>query len=147
MHRNEKLAARFFGSFLVLERIGVAYRLQLPDAVRIHPVFHVSQLRKAIGNRVAAPTLPATITEEMDVMQFEKVEGVRMAGEGTGQTREVLIRWKDLLEYEATWEPYDMINRQFPEFNLEDKVHVWEGSRGILVKSIGVTISKGGRWD
>ncbi|KAL6513678.1 hypothetical protein OROHE_019538 [Orobanche hederae] len=67
--------------------------------------------------------------EEMEVtLQPEKVEGVRMAGEGTVQTREVQIRWKDLPEYEATWEPYDMINWQFPEFNLEDKVHVWEGS-------------------
>lgn len=124
--RNEKLALRFFGPFEVLEKIGkVAYRLKLPASARIHDVLHVSQLRRAIGNRVAAPQLPATLTEEMEVLlQPNRVEGVRDGTRGP----EVLIRWKDLPEYEATWEPFEAINRQFPDFHLEDKVVVWRGS-------------------
>lgn len=119
-HRNEKLALRYFGRFVVLERIGkVAYRLKLPDNARIHPVFHVSQLKNALGNRAVAPMLPATLTDEMEVLLYpELVEGVR----------EVLIRWKDLLDYEATLEPWEALDHQFPEFHLADKVHVWEGS-------------------
>lgn len=35
---------------------------------------------------------------------------------------EVLIQWKDLPEYEATWKTFDVINHYFPEFHLEDKV-------------------------
>ena len=41
---------------------------------------------------------------------------------------EVLIRWKDLPGYEATWEPFEMIQAQFPSFHLVDKVSAWEGS-------------------
>jgi hypothetical protein len=43
-----KLAPRYIGLFLILERYGpVAYRLQLPETLSIvHNVFHVSQLKK-----------------------------------------------------------------------------------------------------
>jgi hypothetical protein len=63
-----KLAAKFCGSFKILERIGpVAYMFELPTSMTIHNVFHVSFLKKYI--------LDANHVIDWSVIQVEQ-EGV-----------------------------------------------------------------------
>ncbi|GAB4829655.1 hypothetical protein Ancab_040648 [Ancistrocladus abbreviatus] len=47
----QKLAAKYFGPFKILARVGqVAYKLELLAEVKIHDVFYVSRLKRKIGN-------------------------------------------------------------------------------------------------
>ncbi|TXG60193.1 hypothetical protein EZV62_014766 [Acer yangbiense] len=127
--RYDKLAARFYGPFKVLARIGkVAYKLELPPTAAIHPVFHVSQLRQALGVTASAPTLPPQLSADLELVVVpESLLGVRPKSVATPGHMEVLIKWKSLPTFEATWEDYLAIVNQFPEFHLEDKVNVWAG--------------------
>ena len=39
----------------------------------------------------------------------------------------MLIQWKDLPDFEATWKPFDAIGQLFPLFHLEDKMKLLGG--------------------
>ena len=48
--RCPKLSPRYCGPWKILRKLSdVAYRLELPPECRVHPVFHVSKLRKYIS--------------------------------------------------------------------------------------------------
>ena len=76
---NEKLSLKFFGPFTILQRVRqVAYKLDLLDGCALHPVFHISKLRRAIRSDVSNPMLPPSFTTGMEwPMQPSEVVSVR----------------------------------------------------------------------
>ncbi|XP_052728408.1 transposon Tf2-1 polyprotein isoform X1 [Vigna angularis] len=120
---HPKLSARYFGPFQISQRVGeVAYKLQLPDTARIHPVFHVSQLKKAIGERRVEKELPRELQAEGPSFWPVGVLGRRQAQQGKKTVPQLLIEWQEGGSDGATWEDEATIREQYPDFNLGDKV-------------------------
>ena len=128
----EKLSPRYFGPFPILQKIGqVAYKLQLPLSASIHPVFHVSQLKKAVGDSTKVQPLPELLSEDMEwLVEPEDIKAIREGSSGM----EVLVLWKNLPDFEATWESVTDLQLQFPNLHLEDKVSRKEGSNDKTLK-------------
>lgn len=101
----EKLKLRFYGSYRVLRRIvDVAYELGLPEGSKIY-VFHVSCLKKALGQHiVSSPELPPLDEEGNLVLVLDSIVVMCERRSRNRVIRENLVRWSDLLVEDATWE-------------------------------------------
>ena len=109
----QKLANRFYGPYQIEQKIGkVAYMLKLPEGSHIHPVFHVSLLKKKLGDSnpttVALPpttvALPPTVDDGEILIQPEAILNTHRIKNGSRFVEESLVKWKQLPNDDATWE-------------------------------------------
>lgn len=114
---NKKLSFRYYGPFQVLQKIGaVAYKLDLPQTSKIHPVLHVSQLKRCVPKDVqVSADLTSVCTDPAQAMKPEKRLDTRMIQRGTNLIKQALIKWDALPEAMATWEDEVEIQRKFKE--------------------------------
>ena len=122
----QKLAAKFYGHFKVLEKIGeVAYHLELPHTCQIHPAFHVSQLKPVLGSGHTMMQLPESLNEVDELVLFpEELLDFRYDEKGL---LEVLVKWHSLDNFEHTWMKITELEQNFPSFELEGKLNFGEG--------------------
>jgi transposase InsO family protein len=99
--RARKLTDKFIGPYQITERIGShAYRLDIPNSLHIHPVFHVSLLKAYKGN-VTEQRLPPLLVDDFVEYEVQRILDKRK----TGRKVEYLVQWKGYPLHEATWEP------------------------------------------
>lgn len=108
---TKKLGDLYIGPFVIQEKVSShAFQLQLPASMRIHDVFHVSQLREVREDRFAnqreAPPPPIQVEGETQY-EVEAIIGDRRKN-GEVQYR---VLWKGYAGDESmTWEPEANIN-------------------------------------
>ncbi|XP_062112603.1 uncharacterized protein LOC133823769 [Humulus lupulus] len=109
------LVTRYDGQSPAAFRIGqVVYKLQLPPQLKIHPVFHVSMLKPYHGDeedpeRGVSKRAPTAMTTSYDkevecVLADREVRKKRIP-----RYTEYLIKWKNLPDEEASWEPESLL--------------------------------------
>lgn len=102
----KKLKPHFYGPYRIKQRIReVAYELNLPEKSKIHNVFHVSCIKKALGqNIVPSIELPPLDDEGKLVSVPEVILGFMENILKNKVITEYGIRWKDLSAEDAIWE-------------------------------------------
>lgn len=126
---HTKLVARHFGPFRIVQKVGmVAYRLQLPEDERIHPAFHVSQLKRVVGNHPVVQEFAKDLIVEEDPIEPEAIIDKKTVFKDGCKFNQLLVKWKNHSVEEATWMDFDDFINQYPTFSLEDKVASQEGS-------------------
>lgn len=143
---NEKLSPRFFSPYPILEKIrAVAYKLYLLDTANIHLVFHVSQLCKAAGPTTPIQPFPSLLSSNLEcTVQPACILGIRPSSDKKDKGTEVFVQWQNLPFFEALWEPYELINPQFPKFYLGNKVLTLAG---VLISHPYVLRMRGVTWE
>jgi hypothetical protein len=99
----------------------VAYELELPEGSQIHNVFHVSCLKKAVGQFInTSEELPPLDEEGQLELVPEEILEFREKRLRSRVIRECLVRWRGLPVEDATWESEQIL--QHPGLMLlEDK--------------------------
>ena len=102
---------KYEGPFPILGQVGkVSYKVESPPRLKIHPVFHVNNLKPyhedkedpGWGISTRAPTAVVTsYDKEVDYIMEDRV----LRKNNFQSYTEYLVKWKGLPESEASWEP------------------------------------------
>eukprot|EP00253_Pinus_taeda_P001836 PITA_01836 len=86
-----------------------------PAASRLHPVFHVSCLKKVIGDKLPVQTILPELDEEGKIiLEPEAVTETRTRHRRNRSISEYLIKCKQLSAEDSTWEDDNFIQK-YPE--------------------------------
>jgi hypothetical protein len=105
-HGSKKLMPKWIGPFPVTAIINpLAYRVELPDSLRIHDVFHVSVLKPYRSDGRVQPPPPPDIMEGEEYFRIDRLLDHRVKGKGKNATHEYLVKWLGYGPEHDTWEP------------------------------------------
>ncbi|XP_070013166.1 uncharacterized protein [Nicotiana sylvestris] len=117
--KKGELSPRFIGPFEVLRRVGeAAYELALPPSLSgVHPVFHVSMLRRYHAD--ISHMLDFSTIQLDESLGYEE-EPVAIIDRQDRQLRSkristVKVQWRGQLVKEVTWESEEDMQSRYPQ--------------------------------
>ena len=90
----------------------MAYKLELLASSQVHLVFHVSCLKKVIGNKIPIQTIfPEFDKEGKIILEPEIVTETRIRQLRNLSISEYLIKWKNIPAEDSTWQDENSIQK------------------------------------
>jgi hypothetical protein len=104
---SHKLDYQMAGPYRILEKIGHSYRIDLPETIRVHPVFSPDKLRKASND-----PLPGQQNYPPLLIQVN--------GDDEWEVDEILASKlvRRSLRYRVRWKGYDLDSTWYPAWNF-----------------------------
>ncbi|KAJ5413808.1 gag/polymerase/env polyprotein [Penicillium cosmopolitanum] len=79
---NRKLSHQAYGPFEIIEKIGNAWKLQLPDSMKVHPVFAPEKLRHAAHSKPLTGQIPdaepPVVVNDQEEFEVDEIEDSRL---------------------------------------------------------------------
>ena len=65
INKDNKSVTKYYGPYKVLQKIvNMAYKLEFLSSSRVHPIFHVSCIKKVIGDKIPIQTILMELDKE-----------------------------------------------------------------------------------
>jgi hypothetical protein len=129
---TKKLSPKYMGPYTIIAEVSMtAFKLDLPENLKIHPVFHVSLLKhyQKTSDDFNRPIPPsATIIPGIEEKEYE-VENILDKKLVRTKTH-YLVKWKGYPLHDATWEPVEHLKnagKKVKEFELTRTSNLKEG--------------------
>jgi len=130
---TKKLTPRFMGPYTIIQVVSpVAYKLNLPETMKTHPVFHVSLLKpyQHSPDEFARPTPPPPAIVESDTGREEYEVETILDKRIIRKKTQYLVKWVGYPLHDATWEPVQNLSNapeRIKEFELTWTSNLKEG--------------------
>lgn len=96
----------------------MAYKLDLLEGSLVHPIFHVSLLKKKVGSKFTVTTELPKLGEEGQFLVYPvKVLDRRIVKKSNRTVFQWLVQWSHSIPEDASWADATAITEQYPEFN------------------------------
>ncbi|XP_070029942.1 uncharacterized protein [Nicotiana sylvestris] len=130
--KKGKLSLRYVGPYRIIQRIiQVAYNLELPPEMSlVHPVFHVSMLKKVVGD--LSTIMPVETIEVNEELSYEEIP-VAILNRQVRKLRNkkiasVKVFWQNQQVEEATWEAEEDMKKKVdrPRYKENSSKFFWK---------------------